>query len=99
LLAGEIHSDERPESDYDLSLHRFQTGESVGVDSRLMGNEARFMNDFRGVADKPNAVFVDYRMKDTGELRMGVWSNRVIKKNEEIVCSYGKGFWKSRSVK
>ncbi|THV06082.1 SET domain protein [Dendrothele bispora CBS 962.96] len=93
---GEIHSDERPESDYDLSLHRFQTGESVGVDASHMGNEARFINDYRGVADKPNAIFFDYRIANSGELRMGVWSQKDIKKGQEILVSYGKSFWKSR---
>lgn len=38
---GEIHSDERVDSDYDLSLHRFQDGTSIGIDASSMGNEAR----------------------------------------------------------
>ena len=44
---GEVHSDERPTSDYDISLYHFPTGESVGVDAATMGNEARFVNDYR----------------------------------------------------
>lgn len=70
---GELHCDERLESDYDLSLHRFQNGESVGIDASTTGNEARFINDYRGIKGKPNAVFIDYRA-DSGELRMGIWA-------------------------
>lgn len=85
---GEVHCDDRSESDYDLSLHRAE-GISVGVDASRMGNEARFINDFRGVNPKPNAVFQDYRTPD-GELRMAVWSSTdPIRKGEEILVSYG----------
>lgn len=73
LCSGEIHCDERQESDYDLSLYRFQHGESIGIDAGTTGNEARFVNDYRGIKGKPNAVFIDYRA-DSGELRMGIWA-------------------------
>ncbi|KAF9270511.1 hypothetical protein L218DRAFT_889026 [Marasmius fiardii PR-910] len=94
---GELHSDVRPTSDYDLSLYRFQESEEgVGIDASRMGNEGRFINDYRGVKNKPNAVFVDYRTS-TGELRMGVWSgSEEIKKGDEILVSYGKSWWKAR---
>ncbi|THH32107.1 hypothetical protein EUX98_g2085 [Antrodiella citrinella] len=91
---GEVHCDDRPESDYDLSLYRTRTGVSVGVDASRMGNEARFINDFRGVKLKPNAVLKDQRIA-AGDLCIGIWSGtEVIKKGEEILISYGKGFWK-----
>ncbi|KAJ6627273.1 SET domain protein [Mycena sp. CBHHK59/15] len=91
---GEIHCDEREDSNYDLSL--FRDGElSVGIDASAKGNEARFVNDYRGIQDKPNAVFLDGRTS-SGELRMNVWSSRSIKKGEEILVSYGKAWWKAR---
>lgn len=93
---GEIHCDDRPDSDYDLSLYRSLDGVNVGVDASVMGNEARFINDFRGIRDRPNAVFSDGRMASR-ELRMSVWSSsEVIKKGEEILVSYGKSWWKER---
>lgn len=62
-----------------------------------MGNEARFINDFRGVAKKPNARFQE-RRNEKGELCMSVWSSsETIKKGDEILLSYGKGFWKART--
>ncbi len=86
---GEVHCDDRPDSDYDLSLYRAE-GVNVGVDASRMGNEARFINDYRGVNPKPNAVFQEYRTPG-GELRMAVWSSTdSIKKGEEILVSYGK---------
>lgn len=63
-----------------------------------MGNEARFINDYRGIAEKPNAVFLDSRTA-AGELRMGIWSGKgVIKKGDEILVSYGKAWWQARTL-
>lgn len=94
---GEVHCDERPQSDYDLSLYRSQCGADVGIDASVIGNEARFINDFRGVREKPNAVFADER-STSGELRMSVWSMGEIRKGEEILVSYGKAWWKARDL-
>jgi SET domain-containing protein len=94
---GEVHADARETSDYDLSLFRGQGDISIGVDAQKMGNEARFVNDYRGVATKPNAIFKDARTED-GELRMGIWSATTeIKKGEEILLSYGRRWWKARA--
>ncbi|PSR80750.1 hypothetical protein PHLCEN_2v6666 [Hermanssonia centrifuga] len=95
---GEVHCNERPESDYDLSLCHHEDGSNVGIDASKMGNEARFINDFRGVASRPNALFEECRTA-AGELRMSVWSGpQGIKKGDEILVSYGKGFWKARTA-
>ena len=96
---GEVHSDERPISDYDVSLYRFaDNGESIGVDASSMGNEARFVNDYRGIRPKPNAEFVD-RRTTSGDLRMGVLSlAEGIRRGDEVVVSYGKGWWTARSL-
>lgn len=47
---GYVHpaSEADQDSDYDLSLDRELQG-GVGIDARRMGNEARFVNDYRGV--------------------------------------------------
>lgn len=67
------------------------------MDAGRMGNEARFVNDFRGIRDKPNAVFAD-RWSEFGDLRMGIWSSHEgIKKGDEIVVSYGKAWWLART--
>ncbi|TFK20138.1 SET domain protein [Coprinopsis marcescibilis] len=92
---GEIHTDDRPESDYDLSLARLEDGTSIGVDASHMGNEARFVNDYRGIRRKHNAQFSEYRTR-SGELRICIRSCEDIKKGEEILVSYGKSWWKAR---
>ena len=70
---------------------------SAGIDALLVGNEARFVNDYRGIRLKPNAVFEE-RRTTAGELRMSVWSgNDPIKKGYEILVSYGKGWWQART--
>lgn len=71
-----------------------------------MGNEARFVNDYRGIrGEGPNAEFREV-LFGSGERGMGVWvmgtgkkggkGKAGIKKGEEIVVSYGRGFWKAR---
>jgi hypothetical protein len=92
-------------SDYDLSLDREL---EIGVDASKMGNEARFMNDYRGISTGPNAEFRDV-LVDVGfgiaEKRMGVFvlsagksgkRAKGIASGEEILINYGKGFWAER---
>ncbi|TVY85076.1 hypothetical protein LSUE1_G000794, partial [Lachnellula suecica] len=47
-----VKDDAHADSNYDLSLDREN---SIGIDADKMGNEARFINDYRGIADRPNA--------------------------------------------
>ncbi|KPI44586.1 uncharacterized protein AB675_8559 [Cyphellophora attinorum] len=104
-------------SDYDLSLDRDL---GLAIDAAKMGNEARFINDYRGVAERPNAEFGDVlvkvgkgvlerhvgvfvkpakKEKKTGKGKGG-YSNVVqgIAKGEEVLVSYGRGFWSARRV-
>jgi hypothetical protein len=97
---GLYHS-EPSTSDYDLSLSRDL---GIGIDAVRMGNEGRFINDYRGIRSGPNAEFREHLVGS--ERRMGVWvlavgksgKGKGINKGEEICVSYGKGFWKSRRV-
>jgi SET domain-containing protein len=91
-------------SDYDLAF--LDRDASLAIDGASMGNEARFINDYHGIRDGPNAVFEEYYVKVKGakgkemwEARMGVWVNPLssgIAKGEEICLSYGKGYWRAR---
>lgn len=107
-------------SDYDLWLDREA---NVAVDAEKAGNEARFINDYRGTGVRPNAEFKECWDERRGEKVMGVfalpagkgggrkksggWSGgcsggggggKGIKKGEEILVSYGKGFWQQRRL-
>ncbi|KAI1502101.1 hypothetical protein F5X99DRAFT_427494 [Biscogniauxia marginata] len=103
-------------SDYDLWLDRGDdvddddddSGGGVAVDAARAGNEARFVNDYRGVRGRPNAEFRECWDARRGERCMGVFvlpvgkkgkncgSGGGIGKGEEILVSYGKGFWGKR---
>ncbi|KAK0709493.1 hypothetical protein B0T26DRAFT_619641, partial [Lasiosphaeria miniovina] len=138
---GEVHvgsgpdaisegEDEHAASDYDLWLDR---DGNVAVDAARAGNEARFINDYRGVPvssgassysssrpaeglggltrARPNAEFRavwDPRLcQCRGEMTMAVFvlpagkkkrqrkdgTQGGIAKGEEVLVSYGKGFW------
>ncbi|KAF4978594.1 hypothetical protein FZEAL_5043, partial [Fusarium zealandicum] len=58
------------ESDYDLWLDR---GADAAVDAAREGNEGRYVNDFRGVAERANAEFRTVWCERWGELCVGVW--------------------------
>ncbi|SGZ12142.1 BQ5605_C028g10483 [Microbotryum silenes-dioicae] len=106
-----------PTSDYDLCLARIPIVEdassettasslvryeTIGIDATKAGNEARFINDYRGVLDRPNAVFESRECKAADGttmqgVRMSVWSGpNGVEKGSEICVSYGKGFWDGR---
>lgn len=106
---GYVHDEAESDStsNYDLSLDREM---GVGVDATHHGNEARFVNDYRGIATAPNAEFRDVLVEMGGgkvEKRIAVFvltagksgkRAKGIGKGEEILVSYGKGFWNERKV-
>jgi hypothetical protein len=107
---GYVHGavDTDPSSDYDLRLN---ADLGIAVDASRMGNEARFINDYRGVsATGPNAEFRDVLVDfgngtletcigvfvlGAGKLKSGKRA-KGIAKGDEILVSYGKGFWNER---
>ncbi|PNY28086.1 Uncharacterized protein TCAP_01995 [Tolypocladium capitatum] len=98
---GRVHAGlaSEAESDYDLWLDREA---DVAVDAAREGNEGRFVNDYRGVRERANAVFGTAWCERWGEVCVGVWvvggksAGKGIRKGEEILVSYGKGFWGER---
>ncbi|SNX86309.1 uncharacterized protein MEPE_05018 [Melanopsichium pennsylvanicum] len=66
------------------------------LDSRYWGNESRFVNDYRGIAQRPNVEFRSFiQHSEDGEERfqMGLFSIKPIRKAQELVINYGKSFW------
>lgn len=105
---GELHladSMAHASSDYDLWLDR---SGNVAVDAAHMGNEARFVNDYRGVPGvvRSNAEFCEVWDVRRGEKGMAVFvlpagkkqkgKGGGIAKGQEILVSYGRGFWEKR---
>ena len=106
---GYVHdqTDTNEASDYDLSLDRDL---NISVDASTMGNEARFINDYRGVSTAANAEFRDIHVvlgQGKVEKRVGVFvlsagksgkRAKGIGRGQEILISYGKGFWTERQT-
>jgi hypothetical protein len=80
LYMGHIHnnskSDTDPRSDYDLCFDR---DIDLSVDASTSGNQSRCANDYRGIADRPNAEFRDCFIKVPCTKRAGgsKWERRV----------------------
>lgn len=93
-----VDGKESKSSDYTMSFIRGQPHcQDLVIDAEQTGNEARHINDYRGISDKPNAEFQNYR-DSNGKVYVGVFVlNEKIKKGAEILVSYGKGFWRARS--
>ncbi|CAK7568327.1 MAG: hypothetical protein SEPTF4163_006314 [Sporothrix epigloea] len=98
----------KKESDYDLWLDR---DADVAVDAERCGNEARFINDYRGTGKpRANAEFREVWDSRRCERGMAVFvmpaTKRLLQKavsgaggivkGDEILVSYGKGFWEMR---
>lgn len=73
------------------------------LDSRYWGNESRFVNDYRGIAERPNVEFRSFIQHDpassdepsdeSARFQMGLFSIRPIRKGQELVINYGKSYW------
>lgn len=80
LYMGHIHnnslSDTDPTSDYDLCFDR---DIDLSVDASKSGNQSRCANDYRGIAERPNAEFRDCFIQVPCTKRAGgkKWERRV----------------------
>ena len=95
--------DQDKSSDY---LCDFGDSSELACDASDYGNESRFVNDFRNTGRHPNVEF-NLRRDSRGELRQGVYVKPAnesregkgfdgVERDEELLVSYGKGYWRSR---
>ena len=68
---------------YDLSLTRHPN--PLSIDAAKSGNEARFINDYRGVADRPNAEFRELWDERRGERGMEQGRSKPMQDVDELV--------------
>jgi len=85
-------------SNYSVYFFNSPDETSYYIDSTLMGNETRFINDFRGINKLPNVKFMRRILLENGKLIVGshgidVISTRIIEPEEEILIDYGDTFW------
>ena len=66
--------------------------------SSQVGNEARFVNDYRNTGRRANVEF-RLRRDRRGELRQGVYvaAKAGVAAGEELLINYGKPFWRARA--
>jgi hypothetical protein len=103
---GVYHTRPHSESDYDLSVLRIRDEDSldpeatidIALDAAKSGNAGRFVNDYRGIGSAPNCQFVE-AVDTNGWIGMEVWTlGKGVGKGEELLVSYGKGWWAGRQV-
>lgn len=98
LYLGHVHnnslSDTDPHSDYDLCFDR---DVDLSVDAAKSGNQSRCANDYRGIAERPNAEFRDCFIKVPCIKRAGGtrWERRV----GIFVLSAGKAGKRKHGIK
>ncbi|KAK0835213.1 hypothetical protein LTR02_007054 [Friedmanniomyces endolithicus] len=87
-------SDQDPHSDYDLNLDHDL---GLSVDAARAGNESRCTNDYRGIAERPNAEFRDcyVQVPCTKRAAGTKWERRVA----VFVLSAGKAGKRKAGVK
>jgi flagellum-specific peptidoglycan hydrolase FlgJ len=88
----------------------FGLDSELSCDALSYGNESRYINDFRNTGHYPNVEF-NLRRDANGNLRQGVYVKQVkdmvrrgggvvdfdgIHRDEELLISYGKNYWRSR---
>ncbi|KAJ9053695.1 hypothetical protein DSO57_1021758 [Entomophthora muscae] len=89
-----------PSLEYDLDSDYVLSFLGVfAVDASKFGNEGRFVNDYRGVASKPNVAFKEFFDLNTSQLSIGIFSLKdPIPSDSELLTNYGKSFWKQRGL-
>jgi len=90
---GELFPDDS--SKHTTSEYCLQYIENHAIDASRLGNESRFVNDFRGIAGKPNIQFAYKQGTDPYIIGYEVM-NKPIQKGEELLTTYGKRYWIGR---
>ena len=74
-----------------------EAGVYIDIDAARCGNEGRFVNDYHGTAERPNAQFWPYFDVTTGEKRIAVKTIRPIPQGDEILVDYGGSYFQKDS--
>ena len=75
----------------------FGEASELALDANTVGNEARFVNDYRNTGRRANVEF-RLRRDRRGELRQGIFvcAKEGVCAGDELLISYGKSYWRSR---
>lgn len=77
---------------------KFGVDDEFMVDAENVGNELRFVNDFRDVpgVSAPNVQFIMRREPMTGTLMIVLIAIKEVLKGNELLCDYGKAYWEHK---
>lgn len=85
------------------SNHDLKQQGGLTVDAAESGNEGRFVNDYRGIGHKPNVELIEVAHvggpagPGKGPKCMAIWTQaKAIPAGQELMLSYGKGYWAAR---
>jgi hypothetical protein len=67
--------------------------ESLSIDAAAMGNELRFVNDFRGVGHEPNVTFQSCTIASRPAQVLVV--TKPVPTGAEFLTDYGVDYWKA----
>ena len=69
--------------------------DNLSISANKCGNETRFINDYRNIADNCNCK-LSYANINNINMRIVIVTNP-IKKNQELLLDYGEGYWNTWS--
>lgn len=75
------------------SVYAAHLSAGLVVDATAVGSEGRFANDSSGIADAPNCCLGVFDCPMTGRTLVCVRTVVPIKRGEELLVSYGDGYW------
>lgn len=81
---------------YVADLYRSDNGSNLGIDALNSGNELRYINDYRGIKDKPNCK-ISKATIDRKPVILIVIIDK-IEEGEELLMDYGEGYWGEKIV-
>eukprot|EP00667_Euglena_gracilis_P023987 EG_transcript_27368 len=85
---------QKEENESKTSHYVLAFANGLSIDSEQVGNEARFINDFRNTGRQPNVRFDVVRSPRGRPVGMGVFVlSRPVPKGAELLVTYGKGYW------
>ena len=70
--------------------------ENCGIDANNIGNELRFINDYRNIAPTMNVVFKTTYIDKKPRVLFVVTRN--IQEGEQLLTDYGEGYWKAEAT-
>eukprot|EP00048_Salpingoeca_helianthica_P007358 m.109474 g.109474 ORF g.109474 m.109474 type:complete len:191 (+) comp14308_c0_seq2:2147-2719(+) len=91
---GQVVTDEECSATSDYTM-RLRPG--LAIDGERMANDARYINDYRGIGERASVELREATDR-RGLPAMAVYALRDIRRGEEILLNYGKGFWQARAA-